>query len=112
MATAAARRIVRQGHRVASSSAVLLDDHTRPSRDVLAAFPAHRCHTRSRHVTPTRTIERPHPDAGGGDLLHPLVDPDEFADMLLTMVDDPHNHGSLGQVIEFDILRPNDPDAN
>ena len=32
--------------------------------------------------------------------------------MLLTMAYDPHNHGSLGQVIEFDILRPNDPDAN
>ena len=43
---------------------------------------------------------------------HPLVNPDEFADMLLSMVDDLHSHGRLGQVIELDVVRPDDPDAN
>ncbi len=42
----------------------------------------------------------------------PLVNPDEFADMLLSMVDDLHSHGRLGQVIELDVVRPDDPDAN
>ena len=37
---------------------------------------------------------------------HPPVDPDEFADMLLTMAGDLHSHGCLGQVIEVDVVRP------
>ena len=45
-------------------------------------------------------------------LVGPDIDPDEFADMLANMADDLRNYGRLGSVIEFDTVRPGDPESN